>query len=1055
MRPDQVATAQIGHDPNSSILASNAAELAALHGAGAGADLSFAPPTSGAWPAGLAPAMPAENGMPPHLGGVAPGAVPTLSPEQIAALNMLPGPGAPVAPLAATTAVPVATATVPIAVPPVVEAGLHASASPADPEPEPQHEPERQAVIYNTQGLNLSTKADDDGLVWKVACKTGTLALSPGPGQMDLDKPLELTGDLFDDMLLSFQEKAFPYVTVPETHANGVLENTGFVRKAEALDRDELLADQRFAGVREEIREMIASDPEDTRYLLAGIEFTEPEVKEKAERGTIPDVSIGVKFNFRNKRSGKNYKAAWEHLALTPMPWIDGLIPFGLSQDGKVFDREVMDMPYDGVYVPVDMQLSTETRQRGAFDAVAAKTQIMAMSAGDEWSWDWDVRVQAIQDDEDGMVWLLQGGYVSGPGYEPPSPQIFRNIDSLVGTVATRVAECIVRRERDRLGHAHYAQEPEGEGLDLAVVTFDPSEHPRDFKGRFRKVLNGLKIGDSVTLPNGTKVFKTLSGHGHGPGKTELVVVGKDGDKTNPELVEEDVAKAADAALDLEPNVSIKNNYVAPRQIASGSVDEDALGQLIQGLPDGTNLEYGDLSIRKNDVGNVTVHGKDGKKLGEGYHGPGEENAKAAARQALAAERVANKREKSFKAGDIVAVSGLGLARYVGPAGKAKPDNHLVERMVARPGGKSRKITSSHTAYELTPFDGDPSGAGSLRGLDGPEAPPAGTRVNVDGYSGTVESVEGREIEVRLDNDQGMTYLDLEDEYTVIERESEAQIVNAVEQLKPGDSHRLASGARIKLSDDGYSLIASDGSVEAEGFDKAAVVRLARELHLSQEDGTSVSDEDLLALVEDDGLPAELQASQETETEMPTTAAPNASVEALLASQQADLEASEQRIAEMQARLDRADALLMSQGGTLHVNEVNEKVRKLQASGLPPVLCLSAREIYLADNPVARAAAGTEDGLNLSVQAPKPGAENGEVEERKLRTPSDIVDHLLASVPRGEVDAAHIAATLHGLDDLHLSVHDDKNPEADAKKAVDDFERQRHPERFDEEGKRI
>lgn len=252
---------------------------------------------------------------------------------------------------------------------------------------------EHAAVIYNTQGLNLST--DQDGLVWKVACKTGTLALSPGPGQTDAERPLELTPDLFEDMVLSAKEQAFPYITVPETHANGALENTGYVRDWAVLTRDELLADSRLP---ERHRGIIEADPSDTRYLLAGIDFVIPEVRQKALLGAIPDTSIGVKFNYRNKRTGKLYRAAWEHLALTPMPWVDGLVPFGLSQQGGVYDQSA-EPRYDGVYTPMDLGIS-----------------------------------------------------------------------------------------------------------------FDPKKHPRDFRGRFREVLGGLKPGDSVNLPDGTSVERGKSG---------------------------------------------------------------------------------------------------------------------------------------------------------------------------------------------------------------------------------------------------------------------------------------------------------------------------------------------------------------------------------------------------------------------------------------------------------------------------------------------------------------------------------------------------------------
>lgn len=212
---------------------------------------------------------------------------------------------------------------------------------------------EHQAAIW-MPGAQLDLGVDDNGRFWKVACKTGTLALSPGPGQIDLDQPLNLTDELFDDIKLAFDEKAFPYVTVPETHANGSLENHGYVKALEVLDKAALLADARIDP---ESKVAIENDSESTRYLLTGIDFTEPETKGKAERGSIADTSVGVKFGFRNKRSGKTYRAALEHLAMTSVPWVDGLIPFGAAALGQQpFDADEAMVPYDGVFV----QLSSE-----------------------------------------------------------------------------------------------------------------------------------------------------------------------------------------------------------------------------------------------------------------------------------------------------------------------------------------------------------------------------------------------------------------------------------------------------------------------------------------------------------------------------------------------------------------------------------------------------------------------------------------------------------------------------------------------------------------------
>lgn len=305
-----------------------------------------------------APAQPEGPGLavpPPPGGGIEVSGLPSYLTDPSSAV---PSPGQTQMEMAVTEPPPPVPVPAPVPEPP--ETDLPEPEVPETPvEPEP---PETtQAVIYQ-RGLSLAaTELPEDKLVWKVACKTGKLALSPGPGQTDAETPLHLTPDLFSDMKLSFDEKAFPYVTVPETHANGALENTGYVRKVDVLDHNQALGDNRIP---ERFRDQLQADPHDTQYLLTGIEFTEPGVREKALNGTIPDTSIGVKFNYRNKRSGTNYKAAFEHLALTPVPWVDGLVPFGLSQQGGVFDQEFQaDVPYTGVFTEIELSpLKSKTR---------------------------------------------------------------------------------------------------------------------------------------------------------------------------------------------------------------------------------------------------------------------------------------------------------------------------------------------------------------------------------------------------------------------------------------------------------------------------------------------------------------------------------------------------------------------------------------------------------------------------------------------------------------------------------------------------------------------
>lgn len=204
---------------------------------------------------------------------------------------------------------------------------------------------------YTLGQINLASdeKAiEKDGLIWKEVLKTGKWATTPDLNQQPVDRPfiVNRSGDTIvtdDQVTLSleklkeaYDEGAIDHVTVPETHADSVLENTGHVR---------------------ELR--IDGDGSDSR-LMAGIEFTEPEVAEKAKRGTIPNTSCGILFDYMNKQDKKTYPAVLGHVALTPKPWINGLAPFGAA-----FSEELPDGQAVGEILAFSEVVETEETDKG------------------------------------------------------------------------------------------------------------------------------------------------------------------------------------------------------------------------------------------------------------------------------------------------------------------------------------------------------------------------------------------------------------------------------------------------------------------------------------------------------------------------------------------------------------------------------------------------------------------------------------------------------------------------------------------------------------------
>jgi len=179
---------------------------------------------------------------------------------------------------------------------------------------------------------NQKTELADDGLVWKEVLREGEWAYRPGPGHKPMNKPLKVVAGYsadpskeigFADLTDAFNDGAMDHVTVPTSHADQPHENTGFVRQLE-------------------VREVDGSN-----RLYAGFEFTEPDIKEKALRGTIANTSVGVIFDYVKKSSGKVYKMALGHVALTNKPWIDGMKPFGIAASEDVPEEEIVSVVID------------------------------------------------------------------------------------------------------------------------------------------------------------------------------------------------------------------------------------------------------------------------------------------------------------------------------------------------------------------------------------------------------------------------------------------------------------------------------------------------------------------------------------------------------------------------------------------------------------------------------------------------------------------------------------------------------------------------------------
>jgi hypothetical protein len=174
------------------------------------------------------------------------------------------------------------------------------------------------AELFFADKKESESIADSDGLIWKTFLREGSWKYSPGSDGKANSKSLTIvksgTSDpkkliiSMADIKKNFEVGTVQHVTVPLNHDNKVQENTGFVKKLR-----------------------YGKDEKGRATLEAAIDFTELDIKEKIERGTIPNVSGGIHMNYIDKETGKKFNSVLGHVCLTPTPWIKGMKPFGVQ----------------------------------------------------------------------------------------------------------------------------------------------------------------------------------------------------------------------------------------------------------------------------------------------------------------------------------------------------------------------------------------------------------------------------------------------------------------------------------------------------------------------------------------------------------------------------------------------------------------------------------------------------------------------------------------------------------------------------------------------------
>lgn len=175
-------------------------------------------------------------------------------------------------------------------------------------------------------GDDGEVEVDETGLVKKAILRTGEWGKTPSSKGV-IKKPLKVIRDGVSsakDRIISLQEikdnfeaGAYPNVPIPLTdeenkdHKNLLRLNTGWVKKL-----------------------WIEDLPTGMSKLWAGLQFTEPDAREKVKRGTYPDVSSGIFFGVE-RPTGEKFNSALNHVVITHKPFMDGLGGFQFSDNGE------------------------------------------------------------------------------------------------------------------------------------------------------------------------------------------------------------------------------------------------------------------------------------------------------------------------------------------------------------------------------------------------------------------------------------------------------------------------------------------------------------------------------------------------------------------------------------------------------------------------------------------------------------------------------------------------------------------------------------------------
>jgi hypothetical protein len=426
-------------------------------------------------------------------------------------------------------------------------------------------------TAYAEVHLAGTEQREEQGFVVKEILRTGTWKVTPTrggvknvpltiirDGKSDRDNNVISLSELVENFSALDMRVQIPLSDDDDDHKNITATNTGYVR------------------------DIWIVDSADGSKLVAKMEFTEPDVKDKVLRGTYADVSCGIPWQVVSR--GTTYGTSLEHVAITNRPFIDNLGPFiAMSDENRKVEilhfaeqpevqekivEKIVD-PFGGLSYKQIMELAEsslpDTLEGFTVEDIKADGIVVKHGdAGLSWLVPFSVEEGKVLPKTEGWTFLKTEGEPKAPEGVPappaPSQQKNEKTPEDSGDQLDRELEAARRVRETRMGVAA-SQTPKKEAhMPLTreeLEALNLSELPESQRAVFQKLLN--ENSDLAATSRETEAERRVTelsnmGFKEKPGALKLyrqVMLGDDGSPAVIVLSDDGKTKQSKTALNI------------------------------------------------------------------------------------------------------------------------------------------------------------------------------------------------------------------------------------------------------------------------------------------------------------------------------------------------------------------------------------------------------------------------------------------------------------------------------------------------------------------------